>query len=52
MCKTQPVKELENVFKRISVIPIKIQFNDNRLANVDIKMCTLIEMTGKLKSNI
>jgi len=49
MCKIQFQKQLKNMFSRILIIPVTIQFDDNRFKNIDIKICSLTEMTGKIK---
>jgi hypothetical protein len=52
MCKIQFQKQLKNMFSRILIIPVTIQFDDNRFKNIDIKICSLTEMTGKVESTI
>ena len=40
-------KQLRNIFSQVLIIPITIQFADNRFKTIDIKLCSLTEMTGK-----
>jgi hypothetical protein len=51
-CKIQFQEQLKNVLNRMLIIPIKIQFSDNRLKSIDIKICSLAEMTGKSESTV
>jgi len=42
-------EQLKNMFRQMLIIPIVIQFDDNRSKVIDIKICSLTEMTGKIK---
>jgi len=50
MCKIQLQKQLKTIFSRVSTIPIKIQFDDNRFRSISIRICSVTEMTGRLES--
>ncbi len=52
MCKIQLQKQLKNMFRRMLIISVMIQFDDNRSKGIDIEICSLTEMTGKIKSSI
>ena len=49
-CKTQFQEQLKRKFSRLSMIPLTIQFSDNRFETIGIKICSLAEMTGKPES--
>lgn len=51
MCMTQFLEQLKNLFYQMSVIPINIQLNDNQFVSIDIKLCNLAEMLGKIKNS-
>lgn len=46
-CKDQFLKDLKNIFNRKLIIPITIQFDPNYSKKINIRMCSLTEMTGK-----
>jgi len=50
MCKIQLEEQLKNMFSRMLIIPVRIQFHDNRFKSIDIKICSRTETTGKAKS--
>jgi hypothetical protein len=50
MCKIQFQEQLKDILTRMMIIPLNIQFNDNRFKSIDIKICSLTEMTGKTES--
>jgi hypothetical protein len=50
MCKIQFQEQLKNMLSQMLIIPLNIQFNDNRFKSIDIKICSLTEMTGKTEN--
>ena len=46
-CKTDFQEQLKNLLSRLLIIPITIQFGDDRFKTIGIKICSLTEMTGK-----
>lgn len=52
ICKIQFQEQLKNILDKLLIIPMTIQFSKNRFKKIDIKICNLIEITGKFKNNI
>jgi hypothetical protein len=46
ICKIQLLKQLKNIFRRMLIIPINIQFDNNRFKSIAIKICTLRQIKG------
>ena len=51
-CKIQHQEQLKSIFRRMLTIPVTIQFENNRLLSIDMKICSLTDMAGKVKSII
>jgi hypothetical protein len=51
-CKIQHQEQLKSIFRRLLLIPVTIQFDNNRIMSIDMKICSLTDMTGKVKSII
>ncbi len=47
MCKLTVLEGLKDSLRKLSIIPVKIQFDDDQFKTVDIKICSVTEITGK-----
>ena len=50
MCKMQLQEQLKTIFSQIPLIPMRVQFDDDRFETIDTKICSITEMTGNIKS--
>jgi hypothetical protein len=47
MCKYDVWEGLKNSLRKLSIIPVTIQFDDDQYKTVDIKICNITEITSK-----
>ena len=47
MCKLNLEEELKNNLRKLSIISVTVQFDDNQLKIVNIKICSVTQITSK-----
>jgi hypothetical protein len=47
MCKLNLWEGLKNSLRKLSIIPVTIQLDDDQLKTVDIKICSVTEIISK-----
>ncbi|CAF5199898.1 unnamed protein product, partial [Rotaria magnacalcarata] len=45
MCKIQLQEQLKTIFSQMPLIPMTIQFDDDRFETIDTRICSIVEMT-------